>query len=71
MARHPGDLDDTHQVQRAGCRQNRAFVGLGCCLDAARGSAVEVGDLNQWRDRAAPQADRMQHVLSVSFVRNL
>jgi hypothetical protein len=35
------------------------------------GSAVEVGDLNQWRDRAAPQADRMQHVLSVSFVRNL
>lgn len=65
------DLNDTNRVQRAGCRQNRAFVGLGYHLDEARHSAVEVGYLNQWIDQAEPRPDRMNHILSVSFLLNL
>jgi Protein of unknown function (DUF2490) len=57
------DLDRTDWGQRAGFRQNRAFVGLGTFLDDARRVSLEVGYLNQWIDR--PGEDRMNHIGSV------
>lgn len=59
------DLDDTDWGQRAGLRQNRAFVGLGCFLDDSRHAAIEIGYLNQWLDR--PGADRMNHALAITL----
>lgn len=57
------DLNDTDWGQRAGFRQNRAFLGLGRFLDEGKHFGVEVGYLNQWIDK--PVEDRLNHCLSI------
>jgi hypothetical protein len=57
------DLDDTDWGQRAGFRQNRAFVGPGWFLGEGKHVSLEVGYLNQWVDR--PGEDKLNHVLSI------
>jgi hypothetical protein len=57
------DLDDTDWGQRAGFRQNRAFVGPGWFLGEGKQVSLEVGYLNQWVDR--PGEDKLNHVLSI------
>lgn len=64
------DLNDTTRLQRAGFRQNRAFLGLGAFVDDDHKMSVEIGYLNQWIDVAAPRDDRLNHLLSVTFVVN-
>jgi hypothetical protein len=62
------ELNDTDWGQRAGIRQNRAFAGLGWFIDRQRRTAIEVGYLNQWIDRAG--TDRVSHLLSVNLFIN-
>ena len=62
------DLNDTDWGQRAGFRQNRAFLGLGVYLDSAHKNAIEVGYLNQWIDKTTE--DGMNHILSISLFLN-
>jgi hypothetical protein len=57
------DLDNTDWGQRAGFRQNRAFVGPGWFLGEAKKASIEVGYLNQWVDR--PGEDKLNHCLSI------
>jgi len=59
------DLGDTDWGQRAGFRQNRAFLGLGQFLDEKKSVSIEVGYLNQWIDRT--DEDRLNHVLLIAF----
>ena len=59
------DLGDTDWGQRAGFRQNRAFLGLGQFLDEKKSVSIEVGYLNQWVDRT--DEDRLNHVLLIAF----
>lgn len=63
------DLNEANR-QREGCRQNRAFAGLGFALDEARKVTMEVGYLNQWIDVNNSLADRFNHIVSVSFFTN-
>jgi len=57
------DLNDTDWGQRAGFRQNRAFLGLGQFLDEKKSVSIEIGYLDQWIDR--PGEDRLNHILLV------